>query len=115
MLKISLFIIACSVITYGMSIETAYSAIIHSSFNSLSLTEQLSLLMVLLNLQTGVPANGFDFTNLTELINVIGSAHCLFELGYTHINGVVVYAIKIGNIIYSVEPRIFHSLIFMLF
>jgi len=116
MLNLFLLLIAGSAIVLGMSINTFFTTVYYSiNCYSVDITEELLGLMALLELQTGVPADGYYFTNLRELTNIIGEAHYLFELGYVNINGMLVYAIKIGNAIYSVEPRIFHSLIFMLF
>src|SRR5258708_10398902 len=99
-----------------MSIETFFTAVYNSiNYSSVNIIEQVANLIALLDLQTGVPDNGYYFTNITDLMNIIEGANFLFELGYLHVNGVLVYAIKIGNIIYSVEPSIFHSLIFILF
>jgi hypothetical protein len=99
-----------------MSIDTFFMAVYSTiNYSFLDTTADLSSITALLSLQTGVPANGYHFTNLAELIDFISGANYLFELGYAHINGVLVYAIKIGNMIYSVEPRIFHSFIFSIF
>ena len=83
--------------------------------NSVDITQTLTILMALLDLHTGVPVNGYSFTNLIELLNFIVEANYNFELGCTAINGVLVYAIKIGGVFYSVEPNIFHDLIFILY
>jgi hypothetical protein len=83
--------------------------------NSEDITVTLTILMVLLDLHTEVPVNGYDFTNLIELLNFIVEANYIFELGCTDIDGVLLYAIKIGDMFYSVEPNIFKDLIFILF
>jgi len=115
MLKIFLLFIAGSVIVSGMSIDTFFTAVFHSiNYINVNLTEVLTNLTNLLVLQTGVPANGYNFTDLTDLLNIIRDADYIYELGHTHVNGVLVYAIYIGNRIYSVEPRIFHSLIYLI-
>jgi hypothetical protein len=115
MLKILFFLIAGSVIVYGMAINIIFTAIFHSiNYIYVDPTSVLISLMALLDLQTGVPAIGYNFTNLTDLLNNIQEANFIYELGFTHVNGVLVYAIKIGNIIYSVEPDVFHSLIFII-
>jgi hypothetical protein len=96
-----------------MSIETIFTVVFDSiNYINVDTTEVLAGLMALQDLQTGVPANGYHFTNLTDLMNLIEGANLIYELGYIQVNGVLVYAIKIGNIIYSVEPNIFHSLIY---
>jgi hypothetical protein len=100
-----------------MSIDTFFTAVFHG-FMPIALesvdftTEELSNIMALLDLQTAVPANGYYFTDITILWNIIQGAH--FILGYFTVNGMSVYAIEIGNSIYTVEPRIFHDLIYML-
>jgi hypothetical protein len=116
MLKFFIFFIASSAIVLGMSVETIFTAVYSTiSINSVNISEQLLYIMALLDLQTGIPTNGFHLSNMTDLIHIIREADYLFELGYANINGVLVYAIKIGNLIYSVEPRIFHSLIYLIF
>ena len=75
----------------------------------------LTILMAYLDLHTGVPDNGYAFTNLTELLNFIVEANYNFELGCMTLDGVLVYAIKIGGAFYSVQPNIFHDLIYILF
>jgi hypothetical protein len=113
MLKILFFLITGSVIVYSMSIETIFTAVFHSiNYIYVDTTEVLRVLMSLVDLQTGVPAIGYNFTNLTDLLHIIEEANFIYELGYTHVNGVLVYAINIGGIIYSVEPQIFHTLIY---
>jgi hypothetical protein len=115
MLKIFLLFLAGSVIVVGMSMDPIFTAVFHSiNYFSVDLNVLLSSLMSLLDLQTGIPANGYHFTNLNELLHIIEGANFIFELGYTHVNGVLVYAIQIGNEIYSVEPNIFHSLIYII-
>jgi len=112
MLKKILLFIAGSVLVLGMSIDTFFTAVFHSNnYNNLDFNVVLRDLMDLLLIQTGVPANGYNFTNLTDLLNIIRDANYIYELGYAHVNGVWVYAITIGNRIYSVEPRIYHSLV----
>jgi len=107
------FLIAGSVIVYGMSIETFFTALFHSiNYTNVDSTDVLINLMSLLDLQTSVPDIGFNFTNLRDLWLIIEEANFLYELGYTHVNGVLVHAIQIGGEIYSVEPHIFHSLIY---
>ena len=107
------FLIAGSVIVYSMSIETIFTAVFHSiNYNNVDTTDVLSALMSLLNLQTSIPDIGFNITNPTDLWYIIHEADFIYELGFTHVNGVLVYAIKIGGEIYSVEPQIFHSLIY---
>jgi hypothetical protein len=113
MLKHFLLFIAGSVLVYGMSIDTFFTAVFHSiNYINGDTTQVLTGLMALLDLQTGVPANGYHFSDLTDLMNIIQGADFIYELGYIHVNGVLVHAIKISNIIYSVEPRIFHTLIY---
>jgi hypothetical protein len=113
MLKTLFFLIAGSVIVYGMSIDILFTAIFHSiNYIYVDTTSVLTGLTTLLDLQTGVPAIGYNFTNFTDLLYVIQDANFIYELGYTHVNGVLVHAIKIGTTIYSVEPRIFHTLIY---
>jgi hypothetical protein len=115
MLKILFFLITGSIIVLGMSIDTIFTAVFHSiNYIYVDTTSVLIGLTALLDLQTGVPAIGYNFTNLTELLHIIEEANFIYELGYTHVNGVLVYAIQIGNIIYSVEPNVFHSLIFFI-
>lgn len=106
MLKNLLLLIAVSVVILGMSIDNIN--------NTVGGVEELSNAMALLDLHTGVPACGYDFTNLMELMNFMAGADNLCELGYASVSGVLVYAIKINNLIYSVHPQIFHSLIFIL-
>jgi len=116
MLKILFLFIVGSVLVKSMSIETFFTTVFNSIyFNPADITANLPGIMDLLELGTEVPANGYYFTNLDNLIKSIVEANYLFELGSAHINGVLVYAIKIGNVIYSVEPNIFHSLIYILF
>ncbi len=116
MLKTILVILAGSIIILSMSIDTYFTGVFHSiNFNLFNILTDTPVLLALLDLVTGNPANGFDFSNLEELYYVLEQANFLFELGYANINGVLVYAIKIGNVIYSVEPRIFHTLIYILF
>ncbi len=113
MLKIIFILIAGSVIVYGMSIETIFTALFHSiNYIDVSTTDVLIALTSLLDLQTSVPNIGFNITNLTDLLYILEETHFIYELGYTHVNGVLVYAIKIGGEIYSVEPQIFHDLIY---
>lgn len=113
MLKIIFYLTAGSVIVYSMSIETLFTAVFHSiSLINVNTTDILINLTSLLNLQTSVPNIGFNITNLTDLLHIIQEANSIYELGYTHVNGVLVYAIRIGGEIYSVEPRIFHDLIY---
>jgi hypothetical protein len=114
MLNFCLLLIAGSVIVHGMSIDTFFTDVYHSiHFNTINITiQQLDILLNLLNLQTGVPANNFDITTLTDLINIVSGTH--YVLGYLNVNGVLIYAVKIGNYIYSVEPRVFTSFIFWL-
>ena len=107
MLKLFILIIASSVVS-GVSFDLF-------SYNSEDITETLTILMNLLDLNTGVPDNGYSFTNLIELLNFIVEANYNFELGCTDIDGVWLYAIKIGDMFYSVEPNIFKDLIFILF
>lgn len=116
MLRFYFIFITGSVLVVSMYFDTIFTGVYYSvNCNSVDITEELSSLMALLDLQTEIPANGYHFTNLTDLVNLIREANFTFELGYALINGVLVYAINIGNTIYSVEPSIFHSLIFMLF
>jgi len=116
MLNLFLLFIAGSVVVLGMSIDTPLTALdCCLNFNPVDITERYSSLIALLDLTTGVPATNYNLSNFRELINLIETANYVFELGYTHVNGVLVYAIKIGNIVYSVEPHIFRSLIFGLF
>ena len=113
MLKLFLIIIAGSVIVLSMSVGTIFTAVFHSiNYIYVDTTEVLRVLTNLLDLQTGVPAIGYNLTNLTDLLHIIAEANFIYELGYTHVNGVLVYAININDIIYSVEPQIFHTLIF---
>lgn len=113
MLKFLFLFIAGSVFVWSMSVETIFT-VVFSSINYINIdtTEVLAGLMALQDLQTGIPANGYQFTNLTDLIHIIERANFIYELGYIQVNGVLVYAIQIGNTIYSVEPNIFHSLIY---
>jgi hypothetical protein len=69
MLKFFLLFIAGSVIVFGMSIDTFFTTVYHGyNFNSVDITtEELSNILALLDLQTGVPANGYHFTDLTIL------------------------------------------------
>jgi hypothetical protein len=83
--------------------------------NCVDITQTLLILMAYMDLNTGVPVDGYSFTNLTELINFITEANYNFELGCIANNGVLYYAIKIGGVFYSVEPNIFHELIYILF
>jgi len=113
MLKLIFFLIAGSVIVYGMSIETIFTALFHSiNYINVDTTDVLIALTSLLDLQTSVPDIGFNITNLMDLLHIIEEANFIYELGYTHVNGVLVYAIQIGGGIYSVEPQIFHDLIY---
>jgi len=113
MLKYILFLIASSAIVYGMSIEPNFTALFHSiNYINVDTTDVLIALTSLLDLQTSVPNIGFNFTNLTNLWYIIEEANFIYELGYTYVNGVLVYAIQIGGDIYSVEPQIFHDLIY---
>ena len=115
MLKIFLFFIAGSVIVLGMSIDNFFIAVFHSiNYINVDINLLLHNLMELLDLGTGIPANGYHFTNLNDLIDMISQADYIYELGYTHVNGVLVYAIKIGLNIYSVEPNVFHTLIYQI-
>jgi hypothetical protein len=113
MFKIFLLFITGSLIVYGMSIDTIFTALFHSiNYIYVDTTEVLIGLTTLLDLQTGVPAIGYHFTELADLLHIINEANFIYELGYTHVNGVLVYAIQIGNTIYSVEPNLFHSFIY---
>jgi len=115
MLKMISFLIAGSVIVYSMSIETIFTTVFHSiNYINVDTTNVLIGLTSLLDLQTAVPNIGFNFTNFTELLNIIQDANFIYELGYTHVNGALVHAIQIDSVIYSVEPQIFHNLIFMI-
>ncbi len=110
-LKIILIILACLPIVSSMSVDVIFTAVNYSiNFNSRDLIN----IMNLLDLHTQVPANGFDFINLNNLINVISASGYNFELGYALIHGVCVYAINIGGAIYSIDPETFHSLIYIL-
>ena len=53
----------------------------------------------------GVPANGYDINNQLQLFNIIGENN--YELTFVIVNELHVYAIEIGNIIYTVEPNLF--------
>jgi hypothetical protein len=111
MLKILLLLLASSVLATGQ-INSFYGpvfTILWYSSTFLGHNSEIVNLMFLLGLHTGIPAIGFDFSNLTELMNFIGSSH--FSLGFSHVDGVLVHAIKIGNSLYSVEPGTFESLI----
>jgi len=115
MLKSIFVLIACSVFVYGMSIETFFTAVFHSmNLNRIygDTTELLSVLLSLLELQTSVPDIGFNITNVRDLTYLLEGANNLYELGYIHVNGGLVYAIQIGGQIYSVEPHTFHYFIF---
>jgi hypothetical protein len=115
MLKTIIFLIAGSVIVYGMSIQIFFTAVFHSiNYIYIDSTEVLRALLDLVNLQTAVPNIGFNITNLRDLLIIIEEANFIYELGYTHVNGVLVYAIQIGGEIYSVEPQIFHDLIYII-
>jgi hypothetical protein len=115
MLKLFLLFIASSVIVWSMSITTIFTAVFDTiNYNSDYLNEMLPVIMDLLNLQTGVPVFGFHITDLITLRGLIEGAEGLFELGYAHVNGVLVYAIKVDNLIYSVDPQTFHDLIYIL-
>jgi hypothetical protein len=115
MVKTFLLFIAGSALVLGMSIDPFFTALFHSiSYINVDRTEVLINLMDLLILQTGVPANGYNFTNLTDLLYILEGADYIYEIGYTHVDGVWVHAINIGSRIYSVEPRIFHSLIYLI-
>jgi hypothetical protein len=109
MLKILLLLLAGSVLG---QINSFYGPVFTSLWFSnafLGSTNELINLMFLIGLHTGVPAIGFDFSNLTELMNFLGSQP--FALGFSHVDGVLVHAISIGNSFYSVEPGIFESFI----
>jgi hypothetical protein len=113
MLKMLFFLIAGSIIVYSMSIETLFTAVFHSiNYINVDITDVLRALTSLLDLQTSVPDIGFNITNLSNLLYILEDAHFNYELGYTHVNGVLVYAIQTGGEIYSVEPQIFHDLIY---
>jgi len=99
-------------------VTSVVSGVSFNLFNcSLDTTQTITftILMAYLDLHTGVPDNGYFFTNLIELLNFIVEANYNFELGCMAIDGVLVYAIKIGGVFYSVEPNIFHDLIYILF
>jgi hypothetical protein len=115
MLKIFLFFIAGSVLVSSMSIDNFFIAVFHSiNYINVDINLILHNLMELLDLGTGtgIPANGYHFTNLNDLIDMISQANYIYELGFTRVNGVLVYAIKIGLNIYYVEPDVYHSLIY---
>jgi hypothetical protein len=113
MLKLFLFFIAGSVIVLGMSVDSFFITVYHSINNiNVDTNQVLVQLLGLLDLGTGIPANGYNITNIIDLINMISQANNIYELGYINVNGVLVYAIKIGLNIYSVEPGIFHTLIY---
>jgi len=115
-LKILFLFIVGSVLVNSMSIDTFFTPVFNSiNFNSAYAHAILPSIIELLDLGTEIPTNGYHFSNLSVLTDYIVEADYLFELGYAHINGVLVYAIKIGDLFYSVEPRIYHSLIYILF
>ena len=113
MLRMILILIAGTVIVYSMSIETIFTAVFHSiNYINVNPFDVLITLIDLLDLHTSVPNIGFNITNLRDLLYILEEANFIYELGYTHVNGVLVYAIQIGGEIYSVEPQVFHDLIY---
>lgn len=115
MLKNIFVLIACSVFVYGMSIENIFTDVFHYinlNRNPGDTTNLVNVLWSLLELQTSVPDIGFNITDVRELTYLIEQANNIFELGYIHVNGGLVYAIQIGSQIYSVEPHTFHYLIY---
>ena len=118
--KKKLLFIAGSVIVLGIFNYTYYvneftAVCTYYNDNHIGVTDELYLgIKTLLELHTGVPANGYNVVDKAELFNMIREANFNFELGYTKVNGVNVYVIKTGDIIHSVEPNLFIFLLFSL-